>query len=626
MIIARDRIALLGVGLAILTAWMLQHPYLGVAYNDSTLYSVQALARLHPSQLGSDVFLRFGSQDDYTLFSPLYAQAIRWFDLEPAAAMLTLVFQMTFFGAAWLFARQVMPTRHAVLALGLLAALPSSYGIENFFSYVESFLTPRQIAEALVLASIACLLAGRNVAAALCLLAGFAMHPIMAFAGVVFIFCLKVALPRPRLSAALVTAALLGAWAVTATARSGRFAAFDPTWLGLIRDYSPYLFVSTWSLENWGRIVVPGAVLIAGALGSASAAVRQLCAAALLTALASLLVAIVCCDRLNGIIFIQMQPWRWLWLSEVTAVVLLPVITEDCLARGPSGRATVILLIGAWLLRDYIFSLGVSVAAIVCAAVPPATLSHRSGRLLLAGSLGTLALSAIIVAATRSSYVPLDTIPANSMIAELVAVARRWGEDGVAYSLSIAASWWILTRRNTMSSALSLLLVCGVLCAVTVTQVSKTWTSYVYTARLKAAFAPWREAIPTGTEVIWPGTPMGAWYVLERPSYYSIHQVAGDIFSRDKALEIHRRALLIQRGLHADTVESRHDPRRQGLDLPRNADNLGRHGLALVCQDPQLGFVASWSPLGDSPFLAIAPNVARPERRLRLYRCADLRG
>jgi hypothetical protein len=66
------------------TAWALSHSYRGI-FHDAGLYTLQALARLAPASLGQDVFLRFGSQDRYTIFSPIYAAASQVLGTEAAA-------------------------------------------------------------------------------------------------------------------------------------------------------------------------------------------------------------------------------------------------------------------------------------------------------------------------------------------------------------------------------------------------------------------------------------------------------------------------------------------------------------------------------------------------------------
>src|SRR5450432_3323752 len=73
--------------LCVLT-WVLSHPYRGLIH-DAGLYTLQAMSHLHPGTLSADAFLRFGSQDAFTIFSPLYAWFIQAFGVEPAAAALT---------------------------------------------------------------------------------------------------------------------------------------------------------------------------------------------------------------------------------------------------------------------------------------------------------------------------------------------------------------------------------------------------------------------------------------------------------------------------------------------------------------------------------------------------------
>src|ERR1700743_1643601 len=140
--------------------WMLVHHYRDLRHA-SVLYTVLALARLHPAALGHDLFVRYGTQDHFTIFGPLYAAAIRAAGLERGAAILAFITHAAFFGAAWGLARRLMGASDALLAVGLLPILPSWYGSSSVFAYIESFLTPRQSAEAFVLAGIAAILYAR---------------------------------------------------------------------------------------------------------------------------------------------------------------------------------------------------------------------------------------------------------------------------------------------------------------------------------------------------------------------------------------------------------------------------------------------------------------------------------
>ena len=87
-----DGVVLGGLAALGVLAWLLCHPYQGF-FHDANLYALQALAQLDPDALSHDVFLSHGSQDRFTLFSPLYAGVITLLGLDRAAALLTLLSQ-----------------------------------------------------------------------------------------------------------------------------------------------------------------------------------------------------------------------------------------------------------------------------------------------------------------------------------------------------------------------------------------------------------------------------------------------------------------------------------------------------------------------------------------------------
>jgi len=242
---------LLALALCVLSAWLIQHPYADITH-DANIYSLLALKRLAPDALGADVFLRFGSQDRFTVFSPIFAFAIRHCDLAPAAALITFVSQMALYGCAWLLARRFMSPASALLATGLLVVLPGWYGSHHLFSYTEDFVTPRLPAEALVLGSLAAALSGRSKTALICISAALVVHPIMACAGIamLLITCVGPARPKP----VLLATAVLGVVALGAALLIpvGPFARFDAEWLGMIVEGTPYVFVTNWHFDDWG--------------------------------------------------------------------------------------------------------------------------------------------------------------------------------------------------------------------------------------------------------------------------------------------------------------------------------------------------------------------------------------
>src|SRR5690606_12100643 len=167
--------------LAVAGLYLLLYPYVGIAH-DARLYSLQALNHLRPDLYGSDVFLRYGSQEDYTFFTPLYAVTITWLGVERAAALLTFVSQMVFLTAAAFLARRLMPAKFILAALALLLLLPSHYGPQRIFAYLEVFITPRVLAEGLTLFAIASSLGKRYLTSAALLACAMLTHPIMGLA------------------------------------------------------------------------------------------------------------------------------------------------------------------------------------------------------------------------------------------------------------------------------------------------------------------------------------------------------------------------------------------------------------------------------------------------------------
>ena len=190
--------------------WMLIHPYRGLEH-DSVLYTVLALARLHPAALGHDLFVRFGAQDHYTIFSPLFAAAIRTLGLERGAALLAFATYVAFFASVWLLARRVMSASEALLAVGLVVVVPAWYGSGSVFAYVEAFLTPRQSAEAIARWPVSPRRCTRaSVLAGACMLVALLLHPIIAAAGITLWIILFPGFSRPRVAAIVI--GILAPW------------------------------------------------------------------------------------------------------------------------------------------------------------------------------------------------------------------------------------------------------------------------------------------------------------------------------------------------------------------------------------------------------------------------------
>jgi hypothetical protein len=622
----RTRIAFGGMTLFVVAAWLMGHRYSGLVH-DSIVYTLMALARLHPDSLSQDVFLRFGSQDEYTLFSPLFAAAIRLLDLEPAAALLTFISHCALFSCAFVLARRLMPAGLALLATGLLIVLPSTYGSASFFHYTENFLTPRLPAEALVLGALAAALAQRYIWSTVFSVCALLVHPVMGLAGVALLACTFGAIPRPRLAlgCGAIALAISLVMCLLNVAPFVHFGAGDDEWLGIVKATSPYLFLSLWSVDDWARLSIPCATLMVGVLTVTTQAPRRLCLGAMLTALAGLALTAVYCDILKVIPAIEAQPWRWLWVTQAVAVLMLPWICGNCWRSGSTGAAALVLLASAGMLQDPQQKLLAVALAMVCVVARNAPAAIRYSKFAFAGACALLAVATAINLSDRYSQAGLSSAGADAV----QHWQSTWNSDGLVAGVALVIAWLALERATTPTRAVSLAVLGVVACTALGVQTGSAWSMYYYTPARQAIFAKWRNEMPAQAEVLWPGNPVASWYLLERRSYWSIYQAVGAVFSKQKALEFHRRTLALQ----APTASPAAAGKTASNDVASTLGTPGgdphvldRPSLQRVCKDPDLDYVVSWSRIAPTQVDPVTPNPHEPRKRMYLYSCAEFRG
>jgi hypothetical protein len=588
-----------------IATWMLAHPYSGL-FHDANLYTLQALARLHPDTLAQDVFLRFGSQDSFTIFSPLYALAIRLLDVDHAAALLTLLSQVSMFVGGWCLARAVMSAERALLGLGLLITIPGDYGPARIFTCVEPFLTPRMGAEALVLAALAAAFSGRRRWGAALLGAAFALHPVMAAAGAVAWLNAEVLLPRPRrprprrLGLSLVLLAV--GWLLLAflALPSGEWGRIDADWLATTSQRSPYLFLSFWGLDDWSRAVVSLTILVVGSF-TLELRARLLCRASALTMMAGFILTALACDVLHLTLLIQMQPWRWQWLGTLVAALVLPVVVTVNWTRGIAGRATALLSIGAWIFSTGEFAIISCLAALLSLSF--GRLKAREARLVFFGSCAILALAVVWRIASDLEFTDVHYMDASLPL--WLRRAMSFVHDGFAPAALLCLGFWAVRASRTPIAA-SLYSLLGLAAVVGLAPYAwSVWTKQEFPQPQIARFAPWRSLIAPREEVFWSESPLSTWVLLNRPSYISGLQTSGMIFSHASALELERRAYALKDYVGPATFLSWSGASAH-LSLPPDA-------LQEICRSGAFGYLVSNADLGMQPVAVLD--------RLKLYAC-----
>ena len=511
---------------------LLLRRYAGINH-DSVLYLGQALVRRWPEIYGNDlVFVHGGGQDQYTLFPRLVAQALAWTD--PAMLLMwgALVAHLLFAAAGWYCLKALLPPGQRYWAwLGVLS-LPTVYGMVRMFGYSEQFFTPRPLAEGLCLLGIGLLARRRWALAASCIVLAGLFHPLQTIAVVMVAWPWAVMQDRRWLHAAWLGIPLVALALAGIAPFAGLLQRADADWLYILRDNTPQLFLTRWTTEDFTFLLVD--VLVLGyARHALGGAFGTWCAAALAGLALGLGANLLLVDGLHLVLPAGLQLWRVHWVAHWFAMAATAALLHrDLQARHvPRALLLAFALVLAWAQAGWIWL----VPALLYAALPrilegrPARVGRLLGGLSAAGSLllfASYAYSEFVM--FRMAHYRL----------ELYAIDRRLLVFApLALGLPLMGTWlW----ERLAAGGRTLLLV-FVLCPL-VLLAALRWD--LRSTEIRAfEGATFRNDIfgvhiPEDAQVLW-GYEMltGPWLVLQRASFFSPHQLSGQVFNRDMAID-----------------------------------------------------------------------------------------
>jgi hypothetical protein len=530
---------------------------------DARLYAVQALARAHPNLFG-DLYLQNSSQDSYTLFSDLYAPFITLIGLRNAALALTLSFKILFFSASWVLARRLLGSPCAFLAVGALILLPGNYGAFGVFQYAEDWLTARSAGEALVVTAIGCSLAGHRLAGLALVSAAMLVHPLIALPGLLWLVCLWLPLRLSALGGAsgIALALVIGSFASWKAPSAHVFAVMDPSWLEVVRERSQFLLLQFWRGTDWSANARPFLSLSLSVLTIDRATPRKAGATAILVGATGLIIA--CIASLVGpvSVLLQGQAWRWVWITSLTSVLLLAPTLRALWRADGCGTLCTLLVICGW------------------------GFSASVGSVFLALAF-TLWLQRDLIDTWMAKR--LDGIATSVKSLSLVAIG--------AFELQIQSG-----RRTIVSLLASATLLAA--CLYSLPSALNDETS-VGTVAETLAYSDWRAAIaPNASVLVLPAANSAAfaWFTLNRPSYLTVDQSSGVVFSRKTALEVKRRSQVLLPLMDPDwKLLSKMTAATSVGKVDPMVRPLTRERLMSICRDPQLNFVVAAENVGFAP-------------------------
>jgi hypothetical protein len=618
---ARAPITCVASILLLAALWSVTHRYRGLV-GDAALYAVQALARTQVG-LKHDVFLSSGSQDRYTIFSPLYSFLISVIGLRLAAISLLVFLKVWFYAAIWGFGRRLSDSRMAWLTVILVVLVPGEYGAYHVFHLSEDMLTARSLAEALAMTALYLHVRGRKAAALSLAVLGLLVHPLMALPMVLVLLSLHIRL-RARILFAIGAAVTALACAAFAIAKprlaAGVLTIMDPAWLEMVRERSQFVFPQLWRVEDWTLNARPFVALALSMLVLRDCRVRAICASALIVGTAGLAIAVIAGGLGPVAILLQGQTWRWVWIPEIISICLIaPTVREMWRSDRCGALCSVLLLLGT------LFSV---IDGVYCVA---AALCLWAGRRHIPGNAGLyIQFAAAAIALLAVGWVIAQGLSTLSSLASPAAgggtvlrVTRGFmGLDLLPAIVALLLWCAILASRSVIVPAL----MGAGLGAVTVLAAPSALQDprIEDTASQVEEFADWRSAIPADANVFVADRYYSAgfaWFTLERPSYLTVDQSSGVIFSKATAVEIRRRSEVLRAMEEPDwrllTRRSTHGGKFDAQSLPLTTERL-----LLICADPGLDFVVAKGDVGFQPIPHLRPG---PYSGWSLYACGPLR-
>jgi hypothetical protein len=622
-------------------------PYKGLDH-DSRLYAIQVLERIHPGSFAADLYLRYGSQDRFSLFSLLMSPLVELCGIYIAFFCAYLASKILLFWGLVRLSRVLISSHLAlILALIHLAIVPVAYGGHEILHVNESFLTPRLSSCALVLLALERLLAGRMVVAVLLLIGSLLLHPLMAVGGILTAGLWVVAgrcNQRQLIWLVLATAAVSSLVIGVEPLGNRLFGYMDDLWRTIVLPLGFYIRPTRWWWSDWIRIAL-GCGLIGWT--AAHCPVRRVATfwvAVMGSAFIGLIGSLIAVNS-HYLLLIQASPYRTLWLLELLAIPSGYGLAAYLWQLGRPQSRSASLLVVLLLTLNWDSSLWASVTMILLSLLGFAVLWRGCAKLarhsdwlwrsiqstFLASSGLMLLFNLIQLAMVFGTEPPIEFELHPALLARYVS-----GTMYVLPSIMLLIGTFLISLKVTGQGfclRFLLLACCAAYQALLLCAPNSDWYGRYFNVHnrhvrfVASRLASRAAGRPRPLTIYWP-TPVGdvqdVWFGTESNSYYSIAQMSGCAFNRGTAVEGYRRASLalpfeLER-LRAFgktnpwliAVEKLFQVQVKGrVLLPREKD------LFRLCEEESLDFIVLRYPIRDLYF--------DTDNRYYIYDCAQLR-
>jgi hypothetical protein len=625
--------------LVLLAVSALARPYAGITL-DARLYSAQVLNRLDSGTYGDDLFFRYGSQDQFSIFSWCVAPVVHLLGLQPAFFLLYFLFNsLLILGLKRLVETLIEDRLVSTLALVFMMVVPLHFGGLKALGVQESFLTARLVANALVLLGLEQTVRQRYCPALVLLVLGLAFHPLMAIGGLAIWAgsCAWNLLPGKILVFLVLVLGLASVLVLSNfTVGSALFGTMDESWREVVRRATPFNFVSEWYVEDWLNVGM-------GLIGVGAAAVacwkgnvvhgRFLLLVTIVSVAA--VVGTALAESLPYALLVQGQPYRALWILKVLQVPFAFWFAVRLFGvpqwYGPLGAVTLIgflcLTTGLaleWCLPLFllpVFMLGYR--GLERAPSRPDWWRRSLATSLVLGFLGwTLYKLSILLANHTRLMSRVDTLDYGRLLIDNIG-PMSW------LVLFVLFAGWTARRSNFargfQGAVLAVLLVAQG--AMALLQASPSFrenhTRYGKDILFVREFLSRRHAPAVPTIYSCLGKLDLVWLDLHAKCYFDWWQLSGVIFQRQTAMEGQRRALVVgtfEMDRFREVGEVSEFIRKQAsrfFDLDFDTANPELGNLKELCQEEGVDFLLLTH---EFPGLVTAGNG-----RIFIYDCRQVR-
>lgn len=541
--------------LALLVLESLANPYDGFIH-DARLYTLQALSYLHPGRYRQDLYFLFGSQDAYTVFSPVFAQFIKLFGVNNGTFFFYCISKSIFLGSVLFFFRRF--TRDNLLALiaGVLISASDIHYI--FFEVNESFLTPRLIGQGLSVLALSFGVAWQskplsygNIISAVFLMSVAALfHPIMSLGvGITMVFLW---IFQKEWRGLIAGGAAIGIIAcVIYTMKSGNttfvtfnpLAEFDGIWRKIVFERCPYLFPCEWSRYEW--LTISASLLVSmGAFSFLTVNQQRVIVAIVFTTCFAISSSLFFTYMTDLVLPVQLQFWRSFWLLRLINPLICTIWAYNL-----------------WRSRSFFKKLAALLVAI------PALMGDGG----ITGYEGLLVIVAIGLVSVPEKFGDNFSIPAQNILIGITTSLillplplillnfhtynnlMQW-HTAILWCMSVLGPLWpvfiilslfliLIVSPNIKAQGLVL----GVVFLLLgITDINR---SFLYSPIKRRAVKDIEKFIAPGSLVL-QGNELSVeyiWFNLDSASYWSKIQGAGIVFNRDLALEYKKRKMISKR-------------------------------------------------------------------------------